>query len=260
MATLPAVQDRRNTLHVRGTWSARDDRVAYAVWLGILWVGMTAGFSLDFPTYLGQKPPAPLIVHVHAVVFAVWMLILTAQVMLVMKNRVGWHMKMGLFAAGWAGVMMVVGPWTAIAWQAVHVRKFMQPPQFLVINFVDIVGFAVLLSWGLALRKNPAAHKRMMILATVSLADPGFARIPKHLLDWKPATPFGMFWFVFYGNVLLIALMAAWDWRNRRLMRQFVIGAAGLLATEWVMATLFFWPPLQATTLGWVEAWARRFG
>jgi hypothetical protein len=43
-----------------------------------------------------------------------------------------------------------------------------------VVNFLDIVGFLVLLAWGIALRRNPAAHRRMMILATISLADPGF--------------------------------------------------------------------------------------
>jgi len=260
MATAPAAQTERTIWHVRGTWNARDDRTAYAVWLGILWLGMIAGFGLDFPTYLGQKPPAPAIVHVHAAVFTVWMLILTAQVMLVMTDHVRLHRKMGLFAAGWACVMVVVGPWTAMAWQAVHVQKFMLPPQFLMINLLDIVAFVILLSCGLALRKNPAAHKRMMILATVSLADPGFARIPKHLLEWKPATPFGLFWFVYYGDVLLIALMAAWDWRKGRLMRQFVLGAGGLLAAQWVTAMLYFWPPWQAMSLRWVEAWARRFG
>jgi hypothetical protein len=260
MATLSAVPSGRNTLHVRGTWSARDDRAVFAVWLGILWVGMFAGFSLDFPTYLGQQPPAPAIVHVHAAVYTVWMLIVTLQVMLVLKNRVSWHMKMGLFAAGWACLMIVVGPWTAIAWQAVHVHKPMQPPQFLIINFTDIVGFAVLLAWGLSLRKNPAAHKRIMILATVSLADPGFARIPKHLLAWKPVTPFGMFWFVYYGNVIVIALMAAWDWRKGRLMKQFVIGASGLLAAECLTAVLFFSHSVQVATLHWIQAWARHFG
>lgn len=259
MAT-SAVQSGRPVWHVRGTWSARDDRGAFAVWLAILWVGMTAGFGLDFTTYLDQQPPAPAIVHVHAAVFTVWMLILTAQVILVMKDRVNLHRKLGIFAAGWAVLMVVVGPWTAIAWQAVHVEKFMLPPQFLMINLLDIVGFAVLLTWGLTLRKNPAAHKRVMILATIALADPGFARIPKHLLAWKPTTPFGIFWFVFYGNVLLIGLMAAWDWRNGRLMKQFVMGAGGLLVAQCVTAMLFFWPPWQATALSLIKAWARHFG
>jgi hypothetical protein len=44
------------TLHVRGTWSVRDDRKASAVWLGILWIGMIAGFGVDFPGYLRKNP------------------------------------------------------------------------------------------------------------------------------------------------------------------------------------------------------------
>jgi hypothetical protein len=51
--------------HVRGTWSAREDRVPSAVWLGILWMGTIGGFGLDLPRYLHESPPAPMVVHVH---------------------------------------------------------------------------------------------------------------------------------------------------------------------------------------------------
>jgi hypothetical protein len=268
MGTLSAVHGRGRFLHTRGAWTAREDRAAFAVWLGVIWVGMIAGFGLDFPNYLGQSPAAPLILHVHAAVFAVWMLIVTAQVTLVMKDRVRWHMKMGWFAAGWACVMAVVGPWAVMSWMALNVNKFLHPPlprpllppQFLAVNLVDLLGFLVLLGWGLTLRKNPAAHKRLMILATVSLADPGFARISTNVLTWKPSSAFGFFWLVFFGNVLLLALMAWWDWWRGRLMKQFVAGAAGLLAIEYAAAMLFYWARWHATTLGWVQAWARHFG
>jgi len=81
-------------------------------------------------------------------------------------------------------------------------------PQFFSVNLVDIVGFLILLGCGIALRKNPAAHKRMMILATVSLADPGFSRFEGFLFPTEPKTVFVWFVSVFYGNVLLVALMA----------------------------------------------------
>jgi hypothetical protein len=42
---------------VRGTWSAREDRVPSAVWLGILWVGMIAGFGVDIPGFIRRDPP-----------------------------------------------------------------------------------------------------------------------------------------------------------------------------------------------------------
>lgn len=46
MATAPPIQGPKIFLHVRGTWSARDDRTPSAVWLAILWLGITVGFGL----------------------------------------------------------------------------------------------------------------------------------------------------------------------------------------------------------------------
>ncbi len=62
---------------------------------------------------------------------------------------------------------------------------------------------------------------------------------------------------MFYGNVLLVALMAGWDWWKGRLVRSFVVGAAGLLAAEYLASAVYFWDPWKALTLGWVQAFAR---
>jgi hypothetical protein len=176
MGTGTATQGPGTILHVRGTWSARDDRMASAVWLGLLWLGMIAGFGLDIPRFLDEKPAAPPVLHVHAAAFSVWMLLLTAQVLLVLRDRVAWHRKFGWFVAGWACLMAVMGPWAAMASLARSVNTPDENSPFLSVNLVDIAGFLVLLAWGIALRRNPAAHRRMMIVATISLADPGFAR------------------------------------------------------------------------------------
>ena len=98
-------------LHVRGTWSPREDRVAPAVWLGILWVGMIAGFGVDISRFAHENPSAPKILYLHAAVFTGWLLLLTAQVLLVLRDRVAWHRKLGWFMAGWACLMAVLGPW-----------------------------------------------------------------------------------------------------------------------------------------------------
>jgi hypothetical protein len=77
-----------------------------------------------------------------------------------------------------------------------------------------------------------------------------------------PAEPHSVllwFFYTFYGNVLLIALMAGWDWRRGRLMRSCVVGAAGLLAAEWVATLLYLWGPWKTATHGWVEVWVKHF-
>lgn len=264
MATAPAVQGSRTTLHDRGSWSARGDRLPSAVWLAILWIGIGAGFGLDIPGFVHREPPAPKVIYVHAFVFTVWLIILTAQVLLVLGDRVAWHKKLGWFAAAWACLMAVFGPWAAMASEAYFLPvHFTGPPPlfvltpFLSVNLVDIAGFLALLVWGFALRKNPAAHRRIMILATVSLADPGFARISGHLLSLQPHSGLTFFLKVFYGNVFIVALMAAWDaWRGR-LMRSFVYGATALLAAECLASALYFWGPWQRLTLAAVQAWAK---
>jgi hypothetical protein len=65
---------------------------------------------------------------------------------------------------------------------------------------------------------------------------------------------------MFYGNMLLIALMAAWDWYRGRLMRQFIFGASGLLAAEATATVFYFWPPWKAVAISWIQAWANHFG
>jgi hypothetical protein len=259
MATAPPVQGPKTILHVRGTWSARDDRTPSAVWLGLLWLGMILGFGVDFSRFLHETPPAPRILYVHAVVFTGWMLLLTTQVLLVLGDRIAWHRKLGWFLAGWACLMVILGPWGAMASQAAALNTPFSNPAFLSVNILSMSGFTLVLAWGIALRKNPAAHRRMMILTTVAICDPGFGRFSGYLWPREPHSIAVWFIWSFYGNVLIIALMAAWDaWRGR-LMRSFVIAASGLLASDVLASILYFWSPWKAATLTWVRLWAKHF-
>ena len=79
MATAAPARQSRWVLHTRGTWSAREDRWPSTVWLGVLWAGMIAGFGLDLPFYLHATPRPSWILHAHAAVFTIWMLVLTTQ-------------------------------------------------------------------------------------------------------------------------------------------------------------------------------------
>ncbi|MES2390094.1 MAG: hypothetical protein V4555_00530 [Acidobacteriota bacterium] len=259
MATAAVAPVSRGVLHGRGTWSAREDRLPSAVWLAVLWLGMLLGFGTDMKRFAHEAPAPHTVIYVHAVVFSVWMLLLTAQVLLVLGNRVAWHKKLGWFSAGWAVLMLVLGPWAAMSSQANVINiPGAYDPQFLSVNLADIVAFAVLLAWGILLRKNPAAHKRMMILSTVALADPGFSRFSGYMHPQEPHSAFVWFWYTFYGNVLLVVLMAGWDWWKGRLMRSFAFGSAFLVALLAWASAVYFWTPWHNLTNVWVTAWARR--
>lgn len=258
MATAPAVERPNPIWHTRGTWRARDDRRPFAVWLALLWIGVLAGFGLDMPRFLHQVPPPPLIVHIHAVVFTGWMVLLTAQILLVLGDRVAVHRRLGWITAAWACVMAILGPWASMVAKG-PVPSGPASPQFLSIQFGAILAFVVFVVWGIALRNNPAAHKRIMILSTVALVSAGYGRVTEYYL---PEPHSAVVWFAwnYYGDVLLLALMAAWDLWRGRLMKQFALGAVGLVALEGLNAFLYSWGPWKTFTTGLLAAWGRHFG
>lgn len=257
MSTATPIQHSRTILHTRASWSARDDRIPSAVWLGILWVGILGGFGLDIPSFMHQQPPAPKIIYVHAFVFTMWLVILTAQVLFVLGDRVAWHKKLGLFAAFWAGLVVILGPWAGLAQGATLLPH---PQTFLSADALAIAIFAAFIIWGFTLRKNPAAHRRIMILATVAFASAGFGRLSVHLLNPNLAqinTPLSFFAWNYYGDVLLVVLMAAWDWWRGRLMRPFVIGAVALIAADCLASFLRYWGPWNKFAVALVRAWVK---
>lgn len=259
MATAPPLHGPKKIWHVRGTWSARDDRKPSAVWLAIIWLGMILGFGFDFHRFLNENPPAPKILLPHEIVFIGWLILLTAQVLFVLGSRIAWHRTLGWVMAGWACLMVILGFWASFASDAVNLNTPFSDPPFLSVIFEGLFTFALLLAWGIALRKNPAAHRRMMILSTVAIVDPGFERFAVYLWPNEPHSVVIWFFYTFYGNVLLIALMAAWDIYRNRLIRSFVFGSAILLASEALASALYFWPPWKALTLTWVQLWAKHF-
>ncbi|MGA7540084.1 MAG: hypothetical protein WBW93_15115 [Steroidobacteraceae bacterium] len=123
-------------------------------------------------------------------------------------------------------------------------------------NLLDIGGFGLFTAAGYFLRRDPASHKRMMMLAMVSLADPGFARITGTLLVPFPDTFWSYLIATFYGNLLLLGLMAGWDlWRRGTLNRPFAIGATLLVASEVGAIALYFTPGWKPIAIAITRAW-----
>ncbi|HEU5458774.1 MAG TPA: hypothetical protein VFU68_09170 [Terracidiphilus sp.] len=237
----------------RPVWSAREDRVIHAVWLGVFWVGIVGGFGLDMKPFLAARVPA--LVYAHAAVYVGWLLLLTAQVLLVMKDKVALHRKLGKLGVVWAVLVVLLGPPTALT--VIAHNPMMMSPQFFSVNLVDVGGFAVMFAWAIAMRRNPAVHKRLILAAMAAFADPGFSRITGNLMP-EPKALWPWFWYMFYGNVGLVVLVLAWDlWRYRRTVWQFAVGAGVVLASDVWASVMYFDPSWKVTTTHWVEAWVR---
>ena len=237
----------------RAVRSARQDRTIHAVWLGVFWVGILAGFGLDMKPFLAT--PVPKIVYVHAAVYVGWLLLFTAQVLLVVKNKVALHQRLGKLAVGYAVLVVLLGPPTALA--ALAQFQAFAPPQFFSVNLVDVGGFAVMFAWAIAMRRNPAVHKRLILAAMVAFADPGFSRITGNLMA-EPKAMWPWFWYTFYGNVLLVGIMLVWDlWRYRRVVWQFAVGAGAVLASDVWATVMYFDPSWKVSMTHLVDAWAR---
>jgi hypothetical protein len=116
----------------------------------LIWFGMIVGFGVDMPRFLHESRPPAAVVDVHAVVFTVWLLLLTAQILQVVGDRVVLHRRLGWFMAAWAGLMVVLGLWTAMVAKA-PVDSGPASPQFLSVNFGSLIAFVFFVSWGVAL-------------------------------------------------------------------------------------------------------------
>lgn len=216
----------------------------FATLIAVLWLLALGGFVPEMVERLrGEPPPYPLVIHVHAVVFFGWLTFLALQMTLVRTGNVRVHRSLGAVGALLAVSMVALGPWAAFTMQLAHQAP--QPPKFLAIQLLNILVFGVLVAAGLALRRDAAAHKRLMLVATMSIIGAGFGRIVTQLTGAPP--PFTIVPGVYIAaNVLLLAI-AIHDHRTRgRQHPAFLIAAGVFIATEFAAGQLLRSP-------GWTE-------
>jgi hypothetical protein len=233
-----------------------------ALVLGI-WLGVVMGFGGEIADRLHTSAPAyPWIVHVHAVAFVAWLVLLTTQVLLIRTKRPQLHYRLGAGMMGLALFMVIVGPATAIVMQRAAFGTKDSDPAFLAIQLGDIVGFAGLVTAAYLARHASSAHKRLMLLSTLFIADAGFARWLSPGLTtalgygaWPPPA-YGAFLLTTYlPNDLLIVSLGAYDLVTRkRLHPAYLWGVAWVAGLQLTIAHLYtvapFWKTLAIRLIG----------
>ncbi len=144
-------------------------------------IAVLVGFA---PTYYLRPrfvpSPLPFYLHVHGLIFSTWIAFFLAQATLVAARRTDVHRKLGWIGAGLAALMVVVGTSAGIlsgqrdvaAGQEDAALAFLTVPLFSMVVFLALVAAAV------SLRRQTETHKRLMLLATISLLDAPLARWP----------------------------------------------------------------------------------
>jgi hypothetical protein len=156
---------------------ARDDgRFYFGLALAMALV-LIAGFS--FQLAMGRSSfGAPLIWHVHAVVFMTWVGLFVTQAWLGARGPVALHRRLGWLASGWVLLMIVMGTAITVA----TVRRgtapfFFQPQHFLIANPLGLLCFAGLTYAAIRLRRQTDWHRRLQLCAFASILGPGFGRL-----------------------------------------------------------------------------------
>ena len=146
-------------------------------------------------------PMTPL-VHAHGILFTAWVLLFVAQTSLVAQRRIAIHRRMGVAGALLAAAMLLTGTLAALRAAARGSGPGgMDPMSFLMIPLSDMFFFGLFVATALYLRANSEAHKRLMLLAYVSIIVAAVARLPG-VLPLGPLAFFGLaFVFILVGVV-----------------------------------------------------------
>lgn len=185
------------------------DRAFYTGMAILMALTVLAGFGRTYyfraftgsATFSGITSFTPLL-HVHGALFTAWVVLFIVQTTLVARRKVAVHRRLGIAAVALAIAMIIVGWQTAIAAAA----RGSAPPgidaiAFLVVPIFDILLFAGFVAAAVAQRRNREAHKRLMLLAYVSIITAAVARIPG-LLAAGPLAFFALsFVFVLFGVI-----------------------------------------------------------
>jgi FtsH-binding integral membrane protein len=228
---------------------AHSDRYFFSGMALLLLATVVVGFARTY--FLAGVFHAPLpsvLVHVHGALFSLWILLLITQTALVSVRRVDIHRRLGLAGFILALLMVVVGTMTATGLLARDVSPVpvFDAKTFYAIPMADMLIFAVLILFGYLQRKNPAAHKRLVMIATIALMDaptgrPPFAVITHHqYLD-----------FVFCVAFLL--MIAGYDlWSKHKVQRATILGGLVMILVDLVRVPV-------GMTAGWhsLATWAQ---
>jgi uncharacterized membrane protein YozB (DUF420 family) len=206
------------------------------------------GFGQSLQVIQAQKITIFWFVHVHGAFMAMWLLVFLTQAILAISGNLKIHRQLGQFTVV-LGILVFV--FTGIVIFHAHVgypiRTNISWSNVLFLVLTTSL-FGLFLTWGIIKRKNAAAHKRLLLLATLVLISAGFNRLllfagvdPTILWLDNPSlhgmpNPSAL---LFYNDLLLIPLFI-YDLVTLRSIHKWTLIASGCIIAVQIII-LSFW-------------------
>ena len=217
----------------------------------IILVGFARTYYLKFA--FGNPPLPSLLVHIHGALMTAWIVFFIAQVWFIRTKRVAVHMRNGMFGIALAVAMIVAGFFTAAAAAkngSASAPADIPPLAFMAVPMFDLLLFAILFGAAIYSRKQPANHKRLLLLTALNFLPPAIARIPIPTLQ-----AFGPLFFFGVPTIFTFVLLVYDTRKNGKLNRVFLVGSLLLVASYPIRLMLSGtdgWMRFAA----WVTSWA----
>jgi hypothetical protein len=146
-------------------------------------LAVLVGFSHTFYLRpLFSSRPLPPALYLHGAVLTVWFLLTVLQGWLVETQRFRVHRRTGYVVAAYAALVVVMGL-VADLRLAAEIDSPKDPDNIVFWgNLFSLALFTTYVSLAVVFRKKPEVHKRLTLLASISIVGPALARFA----DWSP--------------------------------------------------------------------------
>lgn len=210
----------------------------FYIGLAIFMIGIAiVGFwNTYFGSFFLGTLDAHWVIHVHVAVFATWLILFLGQTVLAAKNEINIHQQIGSYFGIPLGILLLIlGFIVTFAVIVPGIGEDHEAPNYavpLLASLGDLLAFAILLGAAILYRKNPALHKRLMVLATASLMEAPVARIAREI-----GMPEGFLVLVLVSLSPVFLAMGYDRWKRGSIHKVYWIGLGFLF----VKLTRFIW-------------------
>jgi hypothetical protein len=227
--------------------AARRFRPSFFFWMTLaMCLFVFGGFGMHsfVPALRGTFPPAPPIVHLHAVVFVSWMMLLVTQSALVGAGNVRLHRSLGTWGIAHATAIMLLGlSLQLIATRSAMLKGLAPGTDGLYLGLNAFVGFSIMFILAIRNTRRPEIHKRMILFAMLPVLPPGVNRFWSEALGLEPI-PVIPLYFTLWSMAAAILIH---EWRRTGRISRYSWFGAGWIVVEGVMhKAVVHSPPFDA--------------